>query len=42
MRSTSQAFLKVHGIVTQEVSISMEEAFQALKTGLGFAGDTFL
>lgn len=44
MRSTSQAFLKVHGIVTQEVSISMEEAFQALKTGLGFAEsrDTFL
>lgn len=42
MRSTSQAFLKVHGITTQEVYISMEEAFQALKTGLGFAGDTFL
>lgn len=44
MRSTSQAFLKVHGIVTQEVSISMEEAFQALKTSLGFAEsrDSFL
>lgn len=44
MQSTSQNNLKVRGIATQEVYISMEEAFQALKTGLGFAEsrDTFL
>ena len=36
MRSTRQNNLKVQGIATQEVYISMEEAFQALKTGLGF------
>ena len=36
MRTTNQNNLKVQGVATQEVYISMEEAFQALKTGLGF------
>ena len=36
MRSTRQNNLKVRGVATQEVYISMEEAFHALKAGLGF------
>ena len=36
MRTTNQNNLKVRGFATQEVYISMEEAFHALKTGLGF------
>ena len=36
MRTTNQNNLKIRGVATQEVYISMEEAFYALKTGLGF------
>lgn len=44
MRSTANRNWKVQGMALQEVYISMEEAFQALKTGLGFndSHDTFL
>ena len=44
MRSTASRNWKVQGVTFQEVYISMEDAFQALKDGLGFndSHDTFL
>ena len=36
MRFTANRNWKVQGMALQEVYISMEEAFQALKAGLGF------
>ena len=44
MRFTANRNRKVQGMALQEVYISMEEAFQALKAGLGFddSCNTFL